>query len=72
MPPGYSGNSTHNATQTTAELTRQVAVAAATTQVQINTAAINYHRTVAKSALANNVGCEPNLVALKGLGVGLY
>jgi hypothetical protein len=55
MPPGYSSNSSHDATQSKAELTRQNAVAAATTQAQINTAAIAYLRTCGRSALANGI-----------------
>jgi hypothetical protein len=52
-----------------AELTRQNAVAAAAgDQKAINTAAINYHRTIAKSAIANGVSPEVSISALRALG----
>jgi hypothetical protein len=64
----YSSSTAHNATAYQAELTRQNAVAAATTQAQLATAAINFHRTIAKSAIANGVSPEVSMSALRSLG----
>jgi hypothetical protein len=68
--PGYSGVAAHDDAVASAELTRQNAVlAAAGSQSAINTAAINYHRSVAKSALANGVSAAVSMSALRSLGV---
>jgi hypothetical protein len=67
--PGYSGVSAHDDTIATATLTLQNAnQAAAGNQAAINTAAINYHRSIAKSALANGVSPAVSMSALKSLG----
>jgi hypothetical protein len=63
-----SASPSHNSAVQVAEMTRQAAVAAATTQVQLNSAAVTFHRTVAKSAIANGCSPEPSMSALKALG----
>jgi hypothetical protein len=68
MATPYSGIKAHDVTVMAAELTRQNAVAAATTQSAINAAAIAFHRAVIKSGLANGVGVEPSMTALRSLG----
>jgi hypothetical protein len=65
----YSSSTAHNATSYQAELTCQNAIAAATTQAAINAAVIAYHRTIAKSAIANGVSPEVSMSALRALGV---
>jgi hypothetical protein len=59
----YSGNKTHDAAVMAAELARQVATAYGTSisQATLNSAWINYHRSVVASAKANNLPCEPSL-----------
>jgi hypothetical protein len=70
MSAPYSSNSNHNSTVYALELARQNAVqAAAGNQTTINSAAITFHRGVVKSGLANNVGVEPSMTALRALGV---
>jgi hypothetical protein len=64
-----SSSASHNATVQAAEMTRQASVAAATTQAQLNAAALAFHRAVAKSAIANGCGVEPSMTALRALGV---
>jgi hypothetical protein len=50
-------------------MNRQVAVAAASgNQASITAATIAYHRAVGKSALANGVGVEASMSALRSLG----
>jgi hypothetical protein len=66
---GYSGVGAHDTNVAAAELTRQNAVAAATTQSALTTANINYHRAIATSALANGVSPSVSMSALKALGV---
>jgi hypothetical protein len=67
--PGYSGNVTHDNNVGQAEMVRQVAVvAAAGNQASINAAGVAYHKAVVKSGLANGVGVEPNMTALRALG----
>jgi hypothetical protein len=64
----YSSSTAHNSAAYVAELTRQNAVATATTQAAINAAVIAYHRTIAKSAIANGVSPEVSMSALRALG----
>jgi hypothetical protein len=67
-----TSNLAHDAAINTAEATRQVAVAAATTQAAVNAAEIVFHRAVLASAKANNSnqGVAESLSALKALGTG--
>ena len=65
----YSNNRTHDGTLYAAELARQNAVAAATTQAALRTADINYHRAALASCLAQGIGPGVNMQALKELGV---
>jgi hypothetical protein len=62
-------SASHNSAVQAAEMQRQASVAAATTQAQLTAAAIAFHRTVAKSAIANGCGVEPSMTALRSLGV---
>jgi hypothetical protein len=62
----YSSSKAHNDAQYLAEMTRQVSVAAAGgNQASITAATIAYHRAVGKSALANGVGVEASMSALR-------
>lgn len=69
MSAPNTNNPTHNAAQSLAEGVRQAEVAAATTQAQVNAAAIKFNRAVVRSGLANGVGVEPAMTALRALGV---
>ena len=70
MSAANSLSKPHNDTQNAAEGARQSAVAAAgNNQAAINAAAIAFQRAVVRSALANGVGVEPAMTALKSLGV---
>lgn len=64
-----SGNTTHDTNVAAAELTRQVAVKAASTQAAVNTAEIAFYRTCLASAIANNCQTSEFLLALRQLGV---
>ena len=66
---GYSGNGSHDANVVSATLTKQTTEAAATTQAQLTAAAITFHRSIARSALANGVSPSVSMQALKSLGV---
>jgi hypothetical protein len=68
--PGYSGVGAHDTNVAAAELARQNAiVAAAGNQSSLKAASIAYHQAVARSGLANGVGVESNMTALRGLGL---
>jgi hypothetical protein len=62
-------SASHNSAVQAAEMARQASVAAATTQAQLTSAAITFHRAVLKSALANACGTEASMSALRALGV---
>jgi hypothetical protein len=67
----FSENQTHTKNLLAAELTRQVAVAAAAGSASaIKTAEIAYFRTALASAIANNCGTDQFTCALRELGVG--
>jgi hypothetical protein len=67
----YGGdNQTHKGNVSAAESTRQVAVAAASTQASVTSAEISFYRTCRTSALANNVSPTVYIDALKSLGTG--
>jgi hypothetical protein len=67
--PGYSGVGAHDANVATATLTLQNAnQAAAGNQVSLKAAAIAFHQSIARSGLANGVGVEANMTALRSLG----
>ena len=70
MAATKTGNATHDAATQVAEVTRQAAVAAATTQAQAKTADISFYRTCLASALANNCGATQFIRALQELGTG--
>jgi hypothetical protein len=70
MSISKSGNKSHDDVVNLAEGTRQVAVAAASTQAAINVAEISVYRTALASAKANGVGIEPFVAALRSLGTG--
>jgi hypothetical protein len=70
MSISKSGNKSHDDAVNLAEGARQVAVAAASTQAAVNTAEITFYRTAKTSALANGVGIEPFVTALRALGTG--
>jgi hypothetical protein len=63
---------THRLNIKSAELTRQNAIAVASTQAAANAATIAYHRTVIASAkvAGSNAGLEPSLNALRTLTGG--
>jgi hypothetical protein len=65
-----SSNTTHNSNQYRYELTRQNAVAAAAgNQAALRSAAIAYHQSVARSAIANGVSPAISMQALRELGL---
>jgi hypothetical protein len=68
----YGGdNQTHKATVSVAEGTRQVAVAAASTQAAVNTAEITFYRSCLASAKTNGVAsASVYMDALRALGTG--
>ena len=70
MSISKSGNKSHDDAVNAAEGTRQVAVAAASTQAAVNTAEITFYRTALASAKANGCGIEPFVAALRSLGTG--
>lgn len=65
-----SGNKTNDDAITNSEATRQIAVAAATTQSAARTADIAHYRACVASALANNCGATQFINALRELGTG--
>jgi hypothetical protein len=69
----YGGdNQTHKGNVSSAEATRQVAVAAAgNSQSAVSAAEVTFYRTCLASAKANNVPYEAYVSALKVLGVGV-
>jgi len=72
MSTGYSGNSTHDKNVNAAELAHQNSILAGASRATCIAADALFHRTAAKSALANNCGAEPFLSALRALGQSLY
>jgi hypothetical protein len=71
MSTGNSGVKNHDDSVNSAEMTRQIAVAAAAgNAATIRNAEIVFHRVVVKSALANGCGVQPALQALRELGTG--
>jgi hypothetical protein len=68
----YGGdNQTHKATVSTAESTRQVAVAAAgSNQASVNSAEITFYRACVASAKTNSVSASVYMDALRALGTG--
>jgi hypothetical protein len=68
MSISKSGNKSHDDTANAAEGVRQIAVAAAASQSAARTAEIAYYRALKTSALANGVGIEPIVAALRELG----
>jgi hypothetical protein len=70
MSISKSGNKTHDDTVNAAEGTRQVSVAAASSQAAIDAAERQFYRTALASAKANGCGIEPFVIALRALGTG--
>jgi hypothetical protein len=68
MSISKSGNRSHDDLVNSLEGTRQIAVAAATTQAAVNSAEITFYRAALASAMANGIGIEPIVAALKQLG----
>ena len=60
-----TGNATVDATIWTAEATRQGAVSVATTQAQMNTAAINFYKSVLAAKLSAGLDCGNEIYALQ-------
>jgi hypothetical protein len=71
MSVKQTGVTAHDAACNAAELTRQVAVAAASTQAAVTAADLAYHRACVASSRANNGSSdiELHLAALRNLGV---
>ena len=67
---GNAAARAHAAAVNASEAVRQVAVAAATTQVAVNTAEITHNRTCLASAIANNCGSDTYRSVLRSLGAG--
>jgi hypothetical protein len=65
----YSGNSSHDANAVSAVLTLQTSNAGVTSQQQLNQNATAFHRSIARSAIANGVSPSVSMQALKSLGV---
>jgi hypothetical protein len=70
MSATKTGNVTHDTNCQIAESTRQVAVAAASTQSAVRSAEIAYYRTCKASALANGIQPTQFISALYELGQG--
>jgi hypothetical protein len=62
-----TGNVAHDTTVAAAESTRQVAVAAATTQAVAHLADVAFHTSVVASGLLNGVSVENSRTALRSL-----
>jgi hypothetical protein len=65
--PNLTGNKNHDAVLISAELTFQLAIAAATTQAQARTADIARLTAIVNSGAANGVSVENQRVALHSL-----
>jgi len=65
-----SGVAVHDNTCNAAEMTRQGAVAGATTQAAIRTAEVSFYRTCRTSAISNGLSPSQFVFALQELGVG--
>jgi hypothetical protein len=65
-----TGVKVHDDACNTAEMNRQVAVAAAGTQAAVTAAELIYYRACKTSALANGVSPVPFITALHDLGTG--
>jgi hypothetical protein len=66
-----TGNTSHDTACLNSQRVLQAAEATGN-QATITAATIVHYRNVAKSAILNNCGAEPALVALRSLGVGIY